>query len=112
MRFVATLLLAGVLCSFGAHAQAPDGRALFIDAKKGNCLACHQVPGEPAMVSKSNIGPPLSGVAARGHTPESLRELLADPTRRNPASNMPPYGRHRILTEAEIEAIVRYVIAL
>jgi sulfur-oxidizing protein SoxX len=41
-----------------------------------------------------------------------IREVIEDPTRANPATVMPPYGKHRILDPAEIQRIVEYLHAL
>jgi sulfur-oxidizing protein SoxX len=90
-------------------AAVAAGRAIAHDVYKGNCLACHQVPGDPSAVSLANIGPPI--VDMRGRFPERarLREHLWDATVRNPYSVMPPFGRHRILTEEEIDLVMEYI---
>jgi sulfur-oxidizing protein SoxX len=41
-----------------------------------------------------------------------LRDVLADPTRANPATLMPPFGRHRILDDAEIGRLVDFLHGL
>jgi sulfur-oxidizing protein SoxX len=38
--------------------------------------------------------------------------MLQDPTAANPDSLMPPFGRHRILENAEIDRIVEFLLAL
>ena len=43
---------------------------------------------------------------------ERLREIIEDPTRANPDTVMPPFGRHRILDPTEINRIVEYLHAL
>jgi L-cysteine S-thiosulfotransferase len=95
-----------------AQAAAADGRSLFIDPRKGNCSACHQVPGDRNIKSLSKIGPPLVDMKSRFLERARLRAIIWDLTRSVPDTIMPPYGRHRILTEPEIEAIVRYVETL
>jgi len=42
----------------------------------------------------------------------ALHELLRDPTRGNPDTLMPPFGKHRILEEREIDRITEYLLAL
>ena len=86
-----------------------DGRQLVTERAKGNCLACHavadgQLPG--------NIGPPLLAMRARFPEREVLREQIWDATDRNPDSRMPPFGRHGILTDQEIEQIIDYLYTL
>jgi len=41
-----------------------------------------------------------------------LREVIEDPTKANPDTVMPPYGRHRILEPAEIQKLVEFLLAL
>jgi len=42
----------------------------------------------------------------------NLRAVIEDPTRANPATVMPPFGRHHILEPAEIDRLVEYLHAL
>jgi mono/diheme cytochrome c family protein len=37
---------------------------------------------------------------------------VADPSVRNPRTLMPLYGRHRILTDREIDRVVDYLLSL
>ena len=85
------------------------GRAIAHDVYKGNCLGCHQVPGDPTAVSLANIGPPIVGMRQRYPERARLREHLWDATARNPYSVMPPFGRHRILSEEEIDLVLDYI---
>ena len=41
-----------------------------------------------------------------------LRAQVWDATERNPDSRMPPFGRHGILSEEEIDLIVDYIYSL
>ncbi|MBL8519150.1 MAG: c-type cytochrome [Betaproteobacteria bacterium] len=91
---------------------AQDGRALFLDARAGRCAHCHQVPADPAVKSQSTIGPPLAGMKARYETLEALDAAIGDLEKIKPGTFMPPYRRHRLLTDAEIAAIARYVWTL
>ena len=85
------------------------GRAIAQDVYKGNCLACHQIPGDASAVSMANIGPPLTHMQQRFPDRAALREQIWDSTRRNPLTVMPPFGKHRILTEQEIDLVVDYL---
>jgi sulfur-oxidizing protein SoxX len=42
----------------------------------------------------------------------ALRRHIWDPTQRNPNTIMPPYGKHRILTEEEIDLVIDYLYTL
>jgi sulfur-oxidizing protein SoxX len=43
---------------------------------------------------------------------DALKEIIDDPTRRNPDTVMPPFGRHRILEAREIDALGAFLHAL
>ena len=85
-----------------------EGRQLAFDRKKGNCLACHQIPGGNLA---GNIGPPLVAISSR-LSKEELRSQLEDSTANNPNTMMPPFKKHGILTDEEIDKIVEYVYQL
>ncbi len=92
--------------------KEPTGQELAFDNRKGNCLACHAMPGEPKAVTSANIAPPLIGMAARFPDRKKLYDQVWDATRVNPDTAMPPFGRNRILSDAEINRIVDYVYGL
>ena len=105
------MVLSGVIGS--ATSAEPDpialGKAITFDRTKGNCLACHiiedgELPG--------NIAPPLVSMTPRFPDKVVLRAQIWDATVKNPESVMPPYGRHRILTEHEIDLVVNYLYTL
>ena len=110
---LATLLGALLLMPFqaGAADATPieKGKAVAVDRKKGNCLACHamddgSLPG--------NIGPPLVAMKARFPDKAKLRAQIWDSTVANPNSIMPPFGRHRMLSEEQIDQITDYIYTL
>jgi sulfur-oxidizing protein SoxX len=115
-RLATAWLLCLVLASAGPlnagsepESRVEQGRQLAMARNKGNCLACHafddgELPG--------NIGPPLIAMQLRFPDPEALRAQIWDPTERNPNTIMPPFGRHRILSEEEIDLIVEYIRTL
>ena len=75
----------------------------------GNCLACHAIAGGE---SPGNMGPPLVAVQARFPDRDRLRRQIHDATEFNPISAMPPFGRHGILTEEEIELVIDFLYTL
>jgi sulfur-oxidizing protein SoxX len=80
-----------------------------MDRSKGNCIACHYLPdGE----SPGKIGPALVAIQGRFESKEKLREQIYDATVSNPESSMPPFGKHKILTDEEFENVVEYVWSL
>ena len=85
------------------------GKALTYDRSAGNCLACHMMAdGELPGTS----GPPLLQMRMRYPDRAVLRRQIWDATEKNPDSVMPPYGRHRILTEEEIDQVMDFVYSL
>ena len=88
---------------------AAKGKQVSENRKKGNCLACH-VMGDGA--SPDNIGPPVVAMKARFPDKAKLREQIWDAANKNPNSMMPPFGRHGVLTEKEVDAVVEYVYTL
>ena len=102
-----------VLASTLAIAQHNEqGKALTFDVGKGNCLACHMIPGDAQALTSANIGPPLVAMKQRYPERERLRAQIWDATRANPNTVMPPFGKHRVLTEQEIDHITDYVHGL
>ena len=92
-----------------ADGSPVTGKSLAMDRAKGNCLACHTIE-DGAL--PGNIGPPLIAMRARFPERAALFEQIWDATQRNPDSRMPPFGRHGVLTEEEIEMIVDYLYTL
>src|SRR5674476_625978 len=105
---IATLGLANMA---SAEEQA-DGRSLAFDNKKGNCLACHAIPGDPKAEAAGNIGPPLVNMKERYPDRAKLRAQIWDATAVKPDSVMPPFGKNKILTEPEIDLVTDYVQGL
>lgn len=88
------------------------GQELAFSTAKGNCLACHQMPGDPAAITSANIGPPLIGMKDRFPDRARLRAQIWDATAFNKDTVMPPFGKHKILSEEELDKIVDYVVDL
>lgn len=110
--FTATLAGGLLAVTFSAATWAgsiEDGKKAAFDRKKGNCLACHMMgDGE----SPGDIGPPLVAMKARFPDRAKLRAQIWDATVANPESIMLPFGRHHILSEAEIDQVVDYLYTL
>lgn len=98
---------------FAAEGDEPaDGQSLAFNNKKGNCLACHAIPGEPKAEAPGNIGPPLVNMKERYPDRAKLRARIWDETAANPDSVMPPFGRNKILTEQEVDLVTDYIQGL
>ena len=97
---LAAMLLLTATC--GVHAAEAPGRAVAHDQERGNCLACHRIPADPA----------AENIRQRFPDRTQLRQRIWDARAFNPETIMPPYGRHRILTEQEIDQVVDYLHGL
>jgi len=108
---LALLLVIGGMQPIMAHAQSnvAEGQRLAFDRTKGNCLSCHEMAGGDL---PGTIGPPLKDIKHKFPDRKDLIAILTDETRRNPQSAMPPFGRNRILTNQEIDAIVDFLETL
>ena len=105
-------LVIGAFASAGtAHAQsaAAEGQKLAFDRSKGNCLTCHVIKGGNL---PGTIGPELIDIKSKYPKREDLVAIVTDETLRNPLTVMPPFGRNRILTEKEINAVVDFLQTL
>jgi len=85
------------------------GKAIAMDRAKGNCIACHMIPGGQ---SPGTIGPALVAMSSRYPTIEKLHAQIYDSTVANPQSAMPPFGKNRILTEQELNDVTAYIWSL
>jgi len=79
----------------GETGDAGRGRSIVVNRDQGGCTLCHEVPGETRF---GNIAPSLAGVGARFSIPQ-LRLRVADSSRVNPNTPMPPYYRTEGLTQ-------------
>ena len=85
------------------------GKELAFNRKKGNCLACHKIAGGDLA---GNIGPELAAMKARGFDKEKIRAQIEDASVANPETIMPPFGRHKILSEEEIDKVADFISTL
>jgi sulfur-oxidizing protein SoxX len=105
-------LVIGAFASIGAaqaQSAAAEGQKLAFDRSKGNCLTCHAIKGGNL---PGSIGPELIDIKSKYPNRADLVAIITDETLRNPLTVMPPFGRNRILTEKEIEAVVDFLQTL
>ena len=109
-------LLAGAAFAVPAHAQSAaaqsttaEGKKLAFDRSKGNCLTCHVIKGGEY---PGTLGPELTDIKGKYPNRDELVAIVFDETKRNPLTVMPPFGRNRILTDKEINAIVDFLQTL
>ena len=92
-----------------AQSAVAEGQKLAFDRGKGNCLTCHVIKGGDL---PGTIGPALKDIKSKYPDRNDLVAILYDETKRNPQTVMPPFGRNRILTDQEINAIVDFLQTL
>ena len=91
--------------------KAMPGQEIAFNNKKGNCLACHAMPGTKGEMAGS-IAPPLIAMKLRYPDRNKLRAQVWDATVNNPRTSMPPFGKHKVLTEDEIDQVVDFIYTL
>ncbi len=89
--------------------EAMTGKEISFERKLGNCLACHTIAGGN---QSGNIGPPLIAMKARFPDRAVLRAQIWDATVKNPNSIMLPFGRHKIITESQIDKVTDFIHSL
>ncbi|MFZ5780825.1 MAG: sulfur oxidation c-type cytochrome SoxX [Pseudomonadota bacterium] len=106
-----------------APGDAARGRAVVANRSVGLCLLCHSAPIAEERF-QGDLAPSLAGAGARW-TAAQLRLRVADASRLNPDTIMPPYYRttglrrvarpfdgKTILTAQQIEDVVAYLTTL
>ncbi len=106
----ATTLVAALFGASAAYADAvEEGKKLAFTTKKGNCLACHRIEGGS---QAGDIAPPILLMKVRYPSKAELRAQIWDASVANPNTMMPPFGRHNILTEDEIDKVTEFIYSL
>ncbi len=104
-------------CALPGQAQDNplDGRSLFFAKHKSNCGACHKTPTDATQKSGSSLASPLQSIKQKYPRPADrarLHNASWDLYNVAPNTIMPRYGKHRILTEGEINAVLTYLETL
>ena len=108
----------------GVAGDAGNGRKVFANRKKGNCLACHVNSDWSELGFHGEVGPSLDGVGERW-TEAELRGLLSNSKNTFEDTIMPAfyradgYFRNRekfvgktIISAQEVEDILAYLLTL
>ena len=108
----------------GKSGDPANGKKVFLNRKKGNCLACHVVSELKDQPYHGEVGPPLDGASERWSEGE-IRLRIVNPKLVNEDTIMPSFyrddGFHRvlkkfegktILSAQEVEDVVAYVMTL
>lgn len=86
-----------------------EGKAIAFNKKKGNCLACHRIEGGS---QAGDIAPPILMMKMRYPNKQELRAQIWDASAANPNTVMPPFGRHNIMSESEIDKVTEFIYSL
>lgn len=117
---LATLL--GVMATAPALADSASegadiifGKNFVFDRALGNCVACHAMPGvegDPGAAMPGNIGPPLIAMQKRYPDKQKLYQQIYDATEANPNTIMPPFGKHGILNQEQLNKVTDFIYTL
>lgn len=89
------------------EALIAQGKKVAENRKKGNCFTCHDYKGAHLA---GNVGPPFVAMKARFPDKAKLRAQIWDATKANPNSMMPPFGKHSVLSEKDMDAVTEWVL--
>jgi len=125
VRNVSLIELTLLCLPTSAYSAEDAARAIIMDARRGNCIICHEIPlANVASNAFGNLGPSLAGVGSR-LTAAQIKARIVDPRKFSRETVMPAYGStvqlyrvqaayrgKPILTEQEIDAVVAYLSSL
>ena len=80
-----------------------SGTKVAGDREKGHFLACHQM-GDG--ISPGSIGPITGTIKARAPDRSSLYAQVWDAGRADPATRMPPFGKHEAVSNTKVDTVV------
>ncbi len=109
---ISAIMLSGTVLAQAAAPKEETGKDIAFNNRKGNCLACHAMPGESKAVTSTNIAPPLISMKERFPERAKLYAQVWDASKANADTLMPPFGKHKILSDDEINKVVDYIYGL
>lgn len=90
------------------NGNAAKGRQIAFARNRGNCLACHAMPGGSQPGSR---GPDLSHFGSTGRNAAETYAMVWDMRTVNPETLMPPFGTNEVLTEQELRDVVAFLLS-
>ncbi|GKT11706.1 MAG: L-cysteine S-thiosulfotransferase [Thiomicrorhabdus sp.] len=111
---ISTAVISAPTSAFAAGSGAStidQGKKLVFSRSKGNCLACHAIAGGQ---QAGNIGPALIAMKLRYPDKQNLVNKISgtSDSQTVPNSMMPPFGKHGILSDSEINKIADFIYTL
>jgi len=89
--------------------NAARGKQTAFARNRGNCLACHVMPGGSQPGTR---GPDLSRFGSTGRGAAEAYAMVWDMRTVNPETLMPPFGTNEILTDQELRDVVAFLLSL
>ena len=90
------------------NGDAAKGKQIAQARNRGNCLACHVMPGGSQPGSR---GPDLSHFGSSGRSEAEAYAMVYDMRTINPETLMPPIGTNDILTDQELRDVVAFLLS-
>jgi Cytochrome c. len=90
------------------NGNAAKGKQIAQARNRGNCLACHVMPGGSQPGSR---GPDLSHFGSTGRSAAETYAMVWDMRTVNPETLMPPFGTNEILTDQELRDVVAFLLS-
>ena len=90
------------------NGNAGKGKQIAFARDRGNCLACHVMPGGSQPGSR---GPDLSHYGSSGRSEAETYAMVYDMRTINPETLMPPIGTNDILTDQELRDVVAFLLS-
>ena len=90
------------------NGNAEKGKQIAFARNRGNCLACHVMPGGSQPGSR---GPDLSHYGSSGRSDAEAYAMVYDMRTINPETLMPPIGTNDILTDQELRDVVAFLLS-
>jgi len=90
------------------NGNAEKGKQVAFARNRGNCLACHVMPGGSQPGSR---GPDLSHYGSSGRNEAETYAMVYDMRTINPETLMPPIGTNDILTDQELRDVVAFLLS-
>ena len=90
------------------NGNAEKGKQIAFARNRGNCLACHVMPGGSQPGSR---GPDLSHYGSSGRSEAETYAMVYDMRTINPETLMPPIGTNDILTDQELRDVVAFLLS-
>lgn len=89
--------------------DAVRGRGIAMNTRRGNCVTCHEIPGEEW---PGTFGAPLNHYKQRRMSDADLYQQIYDVRITAPRAVMPPFGALGVLSDQDIRDVVAYLQSL